>query len=115
MSWIQEVFGYFVRNVMPSNPQGMRFNWSFRFKATGMGIYQYFTDKEMHGLQDSTCQKLSIARRMSGVPFIITSGLRTKSENDALAQSAKDSAHLTGNGVDLACTDSATRFLMLKG
>ena len=80
-----------------------------------MGKYQFFTDEEVAGLQDSTCQKLSVARGIAGVPFVITCGLRTVAQNAALSESVQDSAHLTGNGVDLACSDSQTRYAMLKG
>lgn len=80
-----------------------------------MGKYNHFTDAELQGLQDSTCQKLSVARGIAGCPFVITCGLRSQTQNDALAESVKDSAHLTGNGVDLACADSQTRFAMVKG
>ncbi len=80
-----------------------------------MGTYQYFTDEELKGLQPSTCSKLSIARGKSGVPYVITCGLRTQDHNDELAESVKDSAHLTGYAVDLACSDSATRYAMLSG
>lgn len=79
-----------------------------------MGKYKYFTDDEVKGLDDSLCQMLSIARGKSNVPFIITRGLSTPAENDALPESVKDSAHLTGHAVDLACSDSPTRFLMIK-
>jgi Peptidase M15 len=80
-----------------------------------MGKYEYFTDEEVKGLQDTTCQKLSIARGIAQSPFIITSGLRTTSQNESLTESVKDSSHLTGNGVDLSCPDSSMRFAMLKG
>jgi len=80
-----------------------------------VGKYQFFTDEEVAGLQDSTCQKLSIARGIAGVPFVITCGLRTVAQNAALSESVQDSAHLTGNAVDLACSDSQTRYAMLKG
>jgi len=80
-----------------------------------MGKYQWFTDAEVAGLQDSTCQKLSVARGIAQLPFVITSGCRSQAENSQLSESVKDSAHLTGNAVDLACADSVTRFAMLKG
>jgi hypothetical protein len=80
-----------------------------------IGKYQYFTDGELAGLQDSTCMKLSIARGKSGVPYVITRGLSTQAENDALPESVKDSAHLTGHAVDLACSDSQTRYAILSG
>jgi uncharacterized protein YcbK (DUF882 family) len=80
-----------------------------------MGTYQYFTDEEVQGLNDFLCQMLSIARGKAGVPFIITSGLRTEAQNAGLPEAVHDSAHLTGNAVDLACADSETRYAMLKG
>lgn len=80
-----------------------------------MGKFQFFTDVELAGLQDSTCRKLSVARGISQLPFVITSGLRTTEQNAQLPESVKDSAHLTGNAVDLLCPDSSTRFAMLKG
>lgn len=80
-----------------------------------MGRYQFFSDEEVKGLQDSTCQKLSVARGIAQVPFVITSGLRTQSQNDQLLGSVKDSAHLTGNAVDLLVTDSSIRFSVLLG
>lgn len=80
-----------------------------------MGKYEFFTDAEIAGLQDSTCQKLSVARGIAQSPFVITSSLRTPEQNSILKESVKDSAHLTGNAVDLLCTDSSMRFWMLKG
>jgi uncharacterized protein YcbK (DUF882 family) len=80
-----------------------------------MGRFQFFTDQELQGLDDGLCQMLSIARGKANCPFNITCGLRTQSQNDALPESVKDSAHLTGNAVDLACADSSIRFQMLFG
>lgn len=80
-----------------------------------MGKYQYFQDSELSGLDDNLCQMLSIARGKSNVPYLITNGLRTQEQNDALGESVSDSAHLTGHAVDLACGDSSTRFFMLAG
>jgi len=80
-----------------------------------MGKYQYFLDAEVQGLDDGLCQMLSIARGKSGVPYIITRGLSTQAQNDALPESVKDSAHLTGNAVDLACNDSQSRYAILMG
>ena len=80
-----------------------------------MGKYQYFTDEELQGLQDSLCQMLSVARGIAGAPFVITCGFRTPEQNAALSESVHDSSHLTGNGVDLACTDSPMRYAMMRG
>lgn len=80
-----------------------------------MSKYQYFTDQEVQGLDDGLCQMLSIARGKANVPFIITCGLRTPDQNSALAESVSDSAHLTGHAVDLACSDSPTRYALISG
>lgn len=80
-----------------------------------MGKYQYFTDDELKGLDDGLCRMLSVARGVANVPFMITCGLRTPEQNAALAESVKDSAHLTGHAVDLLCEDSSMRFAMLRG
>jgi zinc D-Ala-D-Ala carboxypeptidase len=80
-----------------------------------MGKYAFFTDQEVQGLDDALCQMLSVARGKANVPFVITCGLRTASQNASLAESVSDSAHLTGHAVDLACNDSPTRFSMLQG
>lgn len=80
-----------------------------------MGKYQYFSDAEVQGLDDDLCQMLSIARGKANVPFIITCGLRTPSQNAALAESVSDSAHLTGHAIDLACTDDPSRFAIIQG
>ena len=79
-----------------------------------MGKYANFTDQELQGLDDGLCQMLSVARGKANLPFIITCGLRTPATNAALAESVSDSAHLTGHAVDLACSDSPTRFAMIK-
>jgi hypothetical protein len=91
--------------------RGIGLTW----KGGVMGKYQWFTDAELDKLQDSTCRKLSIARGIAQMPFVITCGFRTEAQNAALGESVKDSGHLTGNGVDLACSDSQTRYAMIKG
>lgn len=75
----------------------------------------YFSPEEVKGLDPELCAMLDIARARAGVPFEITCGLRSPEENAQLANSVSDSAHLTGLAVDLACSDSATRFAMIKG
>jgi len=80
-----------------------------------MANWTYFTDDEVKGLDTELVAMLDRARGLAGVPFVITCGLRTQEQNDALPESVKDSAHLSGNAVDLACADSTTRFAMLRG
>lgn len=80
-----------------------------------MNNYRYFKDDELKGLDLELCAMLDRARGLAGIPFIITCGLRTQEQNDSLPESVKDSAHLTGNAVDLACAESTIRFAMLRG
>ena len=75
--------------------------------------YRWFKPEEVAGLDLELCAMLDRARGKAGIPFRITSGLRTASENSALSESVKDSAHLTGHAVDLLCTASDYRFKMI--
>jgi len=73
--------------------------------------YKYFSPAEVAKwkLKPELWQLLDTIRGECGFPFNINSGLRTKAENDALANSVSDSAHLSGLAVDIACTDSSKR------
>lgn len=73
---------------------------------------KYFTEKEIVGLDMELVAKLDMARGRAGVPFVITSGLRTEAQNSA-ADGSKNSAHLRGLAVDLKCEDSHSRCLMV--
>ena len=74
----------------------------------------HFRPEEVVGLQPRLVGMLDEARTIAGVPFQITSGLRTAAEN-RLSQGVDNSAHLRGLGVDLACSDPQARFFMLVG
>ena len=72
----------------------------------------HFSDEEVAGLVPELVIMLDRARGFAGVPFIITSGLRTQEEN-LVAGGEEDSAHLYGEAVDLACSTSWLRHKML--
>jgi zinc D-Ala-D-Ala carboxypeptidase len=75
--------------------------------------YLYFSDSEVEGLNDGFMQKLEQAREKAGIPFIITSGLRTPEKNQSLPNAVSDSSHLTGHAVDLAVGESSIRYRVL--
>lgn len=80
--------------------------------------YKYFseaTDPLIKGLSNSLMQKLDVARGKAGIPFVITSGLRTPDGNSGLTGAVQNSAHLTGEAVDLAVTDDHQLFCTLFG
>lgn len=64
--------------------------------------YKYFTAEEVQGLNEDFAAKLDQARHIAGIPFKITSGLRTLAKNESTPGAVSDSAHLQGLAVDLA-------------
>lgn len=57
-------------------------------------------------------QMLNDARAMAGVPFVITSGIRTEDHNAEVGGS-ETSSHLTGHAVDISVETSNWRFLIV--
>lgn len=55
-----------------------------------------------------------MARLIAGVPFVITSAIRCPEHNKRIG--GKDnSAHLTGNAIDIKALDSYTKFRIAYG
>lgn len=77
--------------------------------------WTYFKDEEVKGLDSELVSKLETARKVAGLPFIITSGLRTADQNSVLKGAVPDSSHLSGLAVDLHVEDHNSYCLMLKG
>jgi uncharacterized protein YcbK (DUF882 family) len=63
-------------------------------------------------MQSSTLQMLDDARSIAGIPFKINSGFRSKSHN-AYVGGKKYSSHCYGYAVDIHCTDSRSRFIII--
>lgn len=78
--------------------------------------YKYFSPAEVSQfkLHTELWEILDRAREIAGVPFIITSGLRTQEENRRVGGKA-NSSHLRGLAVDLSCNDNFKRTAMLQG
>jgi hypothetical protein len=75
---------------------------------------RHFDESEVVGLDPKLVEMLDAARGFAKVPFRITSGRRSATEN-AAAGGVMDSAHTRGLAVDLACFDSRARMRMLSG
>lgn len=80
---------------------------------------EYFKESEfvrvgckMSDMNDRLLMMLDYMRRLYGLPITITSAYRTSAANKA-AGGAKNSAHLRGLAVDVACL-SIYRFDMVK-
>jgi zinc D-Ala-D-Ala carboxypeptidase len=67
--------------------------------------WKHFTDEESFGLKDDLMHRLDRARDLFGFPLVITSGYRDPAHNQS-AGGVQDSAHTTGQAVDLRCADS---------
>ena len=65
-------------------------------------------------MDEGLLRKLDIARSLAGIPFVINDDYRTPADNERVGGS-KNSAHLRGLAVDIACPDSHTRHLMYDG
>ena len=82
-----------------------------------MSQYHWFSDDEVAkwGLQSEMWAMLDMARNKSGIPYIITSGKRSPDEESALKGGVRDSAHISGWGVDLGVSDDHSLCLTLIG
>lgn len=68
--------------------------------------YKYFSSEEVEGLNAEFVAKLDMARQAAGIPFVITSGLRTPEKNQSVIGAVPDSAHLKGLAVDMRVQNS---------
>jgi uncharacterized protein YcbK (DUF882 family) len=83
------------------------------------GYIQHFTRDEF-GYADGVepdwdlVMRLDQAREIAGVPFVITSGIRSFDHNAAVGGSPT-SSHLTGHAVDLRVRSGGERHAILHG
>ena len=70
--------------------------------------YKYFTDNEVVGLKPELVKLLDDARHIAGIPFKLNSGFRTPEQNKKVG-GVKDSSHMSGKAVDIACTSDSNR------
>lgn len=72
----------------------------------------------MHNMDAEFLGMLESARRMANIPFKINSGYRTEQHNLKVGgkpktSTSQGSAHLYGKAVDIACTDSRSRWIIV--
>ena len=89
--------------------------------SQGHIVYKYFKIEEFASPDDPTSgnmmdslllDKLDLARDICGFPLIINSGYRSIEHNKKVGGVA-NSSHLLGLAVDIHCTDSRKRFMLL--
>lgn len=83
-------------------------------------ILKYFSPKEFtcdgvecfSKMDEELLAMLDIARETAGIPFKINSSWRSEEKNKAI-NGAKNSAHLRGYAVDIHCTNSSDRYIII--
>jgi zinc D-Ala-D-Ala carboxypeptidase len=85
---------------------------------------KYFIDKEFackcgcgrgfEWVHHQLINKLSLARDIAGVPFVLNSAVRCPEHNKAVGGSV-NSSHMKGMAVDIAVNDAGSRFKILHG
>lgn len=64
-------------------------------------------------MKKTTLELVDETRHLAGVPFIITSGFRTKSHNKKVG-GVESSSHTRGYAVDIKCNSSSDRFKIIR-
>lgn len=77
--------------------------------------WNYFSESEVQGLRDEFVAQLDQARHNAGIPFVITSGLRTPEKNQSIIGAVANSAHLQGLAVDLRVSTNHDVFKIVQG
>lgn len=115
----------FYLNATPDNPtSNFSQTWAqlapFINSLNNTHMWKYFKSTEQTGgghtvaeLKTELVDLLDKARDIAGVAFKGTSGFRTITENISVG-GKPDSSHLTGEALDLACSDSMNRWKIVN-
>ena len=81
---------------------------------------EYFTREELacpccgkSEMDEGFIHQLNVAREFAGIPFVINSGYRCERHNRKVGGVSR-SRHLLGQAVDIRCTSSRDRFVILQ-
>lgn len=74
----------------------------------------FFKPHEIESLKPRLVVMLDMARGFSNVPYIITSGYRTKEHNKEVG-GVVNSSHLKGEAVDISAIDKKARAVIIYG
>ena len=113
---VADVMDTYWNNYYPELPNsnfGNQFMLLQKFIDSHKVGYKYFKENEIVGLKPELVKMLDEARDIAGIPFVITSGLRSSEKNEDVG-GVDNSAHTKGLGVDLRCNNSANRHTMLR-
>jgi len=118
--WRNNRWEYYYHNDQPDS-QDSNFGEAWRLITPYLNTldtttYKYFSQKEVDKwkLKPELFAILDKIREECGFPLIITSGLRSIAQNNALKDAVSDSSHLIGLAVDLAISDSIKRFKLVS-
>jgi hypothetical protein len=113
---VADVMDTYWNNYYPELPNsnfGNQFMLLQKFIDSHKEGYKYFKEDEIVGLKPELVKMLDEARDIAGIPFVITSGLRTSEKNESVG-GVDNSSHTKGLGVDLRCNNSANRYTMVR-
>lgn len=126
-TWVDGKIHFYYKNEFPEDPDSnFGRTWDTYKKYLPelnniMPTYKYFKLKEKTGsrgnhtiaeLKPELVSILDLIRGDAGIPFIIESGKRTQEENKTVG-GATNSAHLTGEAVDIRCLTSENRYKII--
>ena len=117
---VVDVLDTYRENSNPDSPTGNFIEqWGLlqefiNKQNTMQPTYKYFSAKEIVGLKPELVAILDKMRGECGFPFKINSGFRTVAYNNTLKDAVTDSAHTTGEAVDISITDSSQRMKIIS-